>query len=152
MTARSFSSQQNCLQRHGSERKAMKRFLTILLSSLLICGLFTACGTKELSDGNYTIEVTLTGGSGRASVDSPTQIKVEGEKITATVVWSSPFYEYMLVDGVRYEPVQTQGNSTFEIPVVLDEDIPVSATTIAMSEPHLVDYILHFDGSTMKGE
>ena len=28
----------------------------------------------------------------------------------------------------------------------------VSASTIAMSEPHLVEYTLHFDSSTIKGE
>ena len=130
----------------------MKRIIAILLSCLLICTLFTACGKKELSDGTYTIEVTLTGGSGRASVESPASITVQGDKMTAIIVWSSPFYEYMLIDDVQYDPIQTEGNSTFEIPIVLDEDMAISASTIAMSEPHLVEYTLHFDSSTMKGE
>lgn len=130
----------------------MKRTIAILLSCLLICSLFAACGQKELTDGKYTIEVTLSGGSGRASVASPTTITINGETITATIVWSSPYYEYMLVDGVQYDPIQTEGNSTFEIPIVLDEDMAVSASTIAMSEPHLVEYTLHFDSSTIKGE
>ena len=130
----------------------MKRTIAILLSCLLICSLFTACGNKELTDGTYTIEVTLSGGSGRASVESPTAITMNGETITATIVWSSPYYEYMLIDGVQYDPIQTEGNSTFEIPIVLDNDMAVSASTIAMSEPHLVEYTLHFDRSTMKGE
>ena len=130
----------------------MKRTIAILLSCLLICTLFTACGEKELTNGKYTIEVTLSGGSGRASVDSPAQIIVDGENITATIVWSSPYYEYMLIDGVQYDPIQTEGNSTFEIPIVLDEDMAISASTIAMSEPHLVEYTLHFDSSTIKGE
>ena len=130
----------------------MKRMIAILLSCLLICTFFTACGKKELLDGNYTVEVTLSGGSGRASIQSPTEIVVDGDEITATIVWSSPYYEYMLVDGVQYDPIQTEGNSTFEIPVVLDADMAVSASTIAMSEPHLVEYTLHFDSSTIKGE
>ena len=130
----------------------MKRTIAILLSCLLICSLFAACGQKELTDGKYTIEVTLSGGSGRASVASPTTITINGETITATIVWSSPYYEYMLVDGVQYDPIQTEGNSTFEIPIVLDEDMAVSASTIAMSEPHLVEYTLHFDSSTIKRE
>ena len=130
----------------------MKRTIAFLLSCLLICTLFTACGKKELTDGKYTIEVTLSGGSGRASVESPTTIAISGETITATIVWSSPYYEYMLIDGVRYDPIQTEGNSTFEIPIVLDEDMAISASTIAMSEPHLVEYTLHFDSSTIKGE
>lgn len=122
----------------------MKRTIAILLSCLLICSLFTACHKKELTDGKHTVEVTLSGGSGRASVESPAEITVQGEKITATIVWSSPYYEYMLIDGVQYDPVQTEGNSTFEIPIVLDEDMAVSASTIAMSEPHLVEYTLRF--------
>ena len=130
----------------------MKRTIAILLSFLLICTLFTACGKKELTDGKYTIEVTLSGGSGRASVESPASLTIQGDEKTAIIVWSSPFYEYMLIDGVQYDPIQTEGNSTFEIPVVLDEDMAVSASTIAMSEPHLVEYILHFDSSTIKGE
>lgn len=130
----------------------MKRITAILLSCLLICSLFTACGKKKLSDGTYTIQVTLTGGSGRASIESPAPLTIQGDEMTAIVVWSSPFYEYMLINGVRYDPIQTEGNSTFEIPVVLDEDMTVSASTIAMSEPHLVEYTLHFDRSTIKGE
>lgn len=130
----------------------MKRMIAILLSCLFICTFFIACGEKELLDGNHTVEVTLSGGSGRASIQSPTEIVVDGDEITATIVWSSPYYEYMLVDGVQYDPIQTEGNSTFEIPVVLDADMAVSASTIAMSEPHLVEYTLHFDSSTIKGE
>ena len=130
----------------------MRRTIAILLSCLLVWSLFTACGKKELTDGTYTIEVTLSGGSGRASVESPTTLVINGETFTATIVWSSPYYEYMLIDGVQYDPIQTEGNSTFEIPIVLDEDMAVSASTIAMSEPHLVEYTLHFDSSTIKGE
>ena len=130
----------------------MKRTVAILILCLIICSVFTSCSDKDLADGKYTVEVTLTGGSGRASVESPAQVVIKGDKITATIVWSSPYYEYMIVDGVRYNPVQTEGNSTFEIPVVFDEDIPVSASTIAMSEAHIVEYTLNFDGSTVKGE
>lgn len=128
-----------------------KRVFALILSCLLVCTLLSACGKTELTDGAYTIEVTLSGGSGRASVESPADLVIDGETMTATIVWSSPYYEYMLIDGVPYDPIQTEGNSTFEIPVVLDSDMAVSASTIAMSEPHLVDYTLHFDSSTIKG-
>lgn len=99
--------------------------------------------------GTYTCEVTLNGGSGRASVASPAEISSDGETLTATIQWSSPHYEYMLVDGVQYDPIQQEGNSTFQIPVVLDADMAVSASTVAMSEPHLVEYTLYFDGATL---
>lgn len=128
----------------------MKRIIAVLLCLLFFCPLFAACGADELTDGKHTVEVTLSGGSGRASVDSPTEIVVDGENISAKIVWGSPYYEYMVVDGVQYDPIQTDGNSTFEIPIVLDEDMAVSASTIAMSEPYLVEYTLHFDSSTIK--
>lgn len=105
----------------------------------------------NLKDGDYTMEVTLTGGSGRATIDSPAAIKVENDKATATIVWSSPNYDYMLVDGEKYEPVNKDGNSTFEIPVsVFDAEMDVTADTTAMSQPHEIDYTLNFDSATVK--
>lgn len=97
------------------------------------------------------MKVTLEGGSGRASVETPAIVEVAGETLTATIVWSSPYYTYMEVDGVKYQPVQTEGGATFQIPVVLDTDMAVSACTEAMSEPHVIEYTLHFDSSTAKG-
>lgn len=100
-------------------------------------------------EGTYTCAVTLSGGSGRASVASPADLVSDGETLTATIQWSSPHYEYMIVDGVQYDPIQQEGNSTFQIPVVLDADMAVSASTVAMSEPHLVEYTLYFDSATL---
>ena len=100
-------------------------------------------------EGTYTCAVTLSGGSGRASVASPADLVSDGETLTAMVQWSSPNYEYMIVDGVQYDPIQTEGNSTFEILVTLDTELAVSASTVAMSQPHLVDYKLYFDSATL---
>lgn len=99
--------------------------------------------------GEYTCDVALSGGSGRASVTSPAAIVSDGETLTATIEWSSPYYEYMIVDGTQYDPIQTEGNSTFQIPVTLDTELAVSASTVAMSQPHLVDYALTFDSTTL---
>ena len=45
----------------------------------------------------------------------------------------------------KYEPVNKDGNSTFEIPVsVFDAEMEVTADTVAMSEPHEIDYTLKF--------
>ncbi len=103
----------------------------------------------DVSDGTYTCEVTLQGGSGRASIESPTVVSIKNGEIIADIVWSSQNYEYMLVNDVQYDPVQTEGNSQFQIPVTLDEDVAVSALTVAMSQPHLIDYTLHFDSATL---
>ena len=59
--------------------------------------------------------------------------------------WSSPHYDYMIVDGVRYEPVNTEGNSVFEVPVTaLDQPILMIADTTAMSTPHEIEYTFTF--------
>lgn len=108
-----------------------------------------AMAENAVSDGKYTSEVTLSGGSGRAKVESPAELSVEGGAITATVIWSSPNYEYMLIDGIYYYPKNTTGNSTFEIPVSMDKDIEITAQTVAMSTPHEIDYILRFDSTTL---
>jgi iron complex transport system substrate-binding protein len=103
-----------------------------------------------LSDGNYQVEVSLNGGSGKATIESPMQISVEDGAVTATVVWSSPYYDYMIVDGEKYEPVNAEGNSMFEIPVVLEEEMTVTADTVAMSTPHEIEYTFHFDLETLE--
>lgn len=108
--------------------------------------------SDALTDGIYTISVTLAGGSGRASVDSPCKLRVEGGKYYATVVWSSPYFDYMKVDGQQYDQTNTEGNSTFEIPVAaFDQALPVIADTIAMSEPHEVEYTMTFDSASIQG-
>ena len=97
------------------------------------------------ADGSYTCEVTLEGGSGRATVDSPAALTVADGKMTATIVWSSPNYDYMIVNGEKYLPTNTEGNSTFEIPVsALGVPLSVVADTVAMSTPHEIEYTLTF--------
>lgn len=103
------------------------------------------------ADGSYTCEVTLEGGSGRATVESPAALTVADGKMTATIVWSSPNYDYMIVDGEKYLPTNTEGNSTFEIPVsALDTALDVTADTVAMSTPHEIEYTLTFDSASLK--
>ena len=105
-----------------------------------------------IADGSYTMEVTMTGGTGRASIESPATITVKDGKYYADIVWSSTHYEYMTVDDVKYEKTNKEGNSTMTIPIVPDKDMPISALTTAMSEPHLIDYVLHFDSATLKAK
>jgi uncharacterized protein with FMN-binding domain len=104
-----------------------------------------------IADGEYTCEVTLEGGSGKTTAESPAKIVVKDGKITATVVLSSSKYDYMKVDGVQYFPINTEGNSTFEIPVSgFDWKLPVLGDTTAMSTPKEIEYTLFFDSSTVK--
>ena len=137
-----------------------------IAGGLLVLGLLGVCGcssqafvseqqtetvlTKEetgwkFQDGTYQMEVELLGGSGRASVTSPAKVEIKDGKAVATLEWSSPNYDYMVVDGEKYLPVNTEGNSVFQIPVeAFDQDIAVIADTVAMSTPHEIEYTLNF--------
>ena len=137
-----------------------------IAGGLLVLGLLGMCGcssqafvseqqtetvlTKEetgweFQDGTYQMEVELLGGSGRASVTSPAKVEIKDGKAVATLEWSSPNYDYMVVDGEKYLPVNTEGNSVFQIPVeAFDQDIAVIADTVAMSTPHEIEYTLNF--------
>ncbi|MCD7929238.1 MAG: hypothetical protein LUF86_03660 [Clostridiales bacterium] len=129
-------------------KKTTKTLLLALLSCLLLVA--PALAAETPTDGTYTVELTMSGGTGKASIASPVEIVVEDGAITATVVWSSSNYDRMTVDGVDYEPTATEDGSTFEIPIVLDEDMVVMAETLAMSEPHDIEYILYFDSETLE--
>ena len=110
-----------------------------------------SAAVPDIADGEHTIEVTLEGGTGKASVDSPAVIRKSGDEIIAVITWSSPYYDYMIVDGQKYEPVNTDGNSVFEIPLpYFDKPVTVIADTTAMSEPHEIEYTLTFDSSSVK--
>ena len=99
----------------------------------------------ELKDGDYMVEVTLEGGSGRASVTSPTGIRVKDGTAIAAVQFSSPNYDYMIVAGKQYKKLNDEGNSIFNIPILaFDEPFPVIADTTAMDKPHEIEYTLNF--------
>ena len=105
----------------------------------------------KLEDGSYTVAVRLEGGSGRASVETPAALRIEDGNAFAVITWGSSNYDYMKVDGEKLDLISTGGNSSFEIPVrVFDRKMPVIADTIAMSEPHEVEYTLVFDSTTIK--
>lgn len=114
-------------------------------------GALTTAETLGLTDGEYSCAVSLSGGSGKASVQSPAAIRVENGAAYATIIWSSSKYDYMRIGEVKYDMLNTEGNSTFEIPVLcFDRPMAVAADTIAMSEPHEIDYTLTFDSSTLE--
>lgn len=108
----------------------------------------TTAESLGLADGAYFVEVTLSGGSGRASVQSPAALTVADGAATARIVWSSANYDYMLVDGARYDAAIEDGHSVFEIPVAaFDRPLAVVADTTAMSQPHEIGYTLSFDSA-----
>lgn len=107
-------------------------------------------GTLSKSvDENKTVQigVTLSGGTGKASVESPAEAEVSGDTAQVKIVFSSEFYDYMIVDGEKYLNESEAGeHSSFTIPVKTNADsIDVTADTTAMSQPHEIEYTLTFD-------
>ncbi len=123
----------------------MKRMIAFLLLLCLAMPVLAA----QTQDGRYTVEVTMTGGTGRVTIASPAEVTAADGVLTATIVWSSSNYDRMTVDGVDYYPSTMEENSTFQIPIRLDEDMEIMAETLAMSQPHDIAYTLHFDSATL---
>lgn len=158
----------------------MKKIISCFLTLIIIAGSFagvsvtalaggaeeTASGSSagqtavepafiEMEDGEYAISVDLEGGTGRTTVTSPAGLIIRDGLAYARIEWSSTHYDYMLVEGEKYLPVNEEGYSTFEIPItVFDEPMPVVADTVAMSTPHEIKYTLtfHMDGIVSKDQ
>lgn len=115
-------------------------------------GMYETVESLGIADGTYEIEVTLEGGSGKSSVDSPALLMVADGEATLTVTWSSKNYDYMLVNEEKYLNEAEEGeNSSFLIPVLgFDYKMPVTADTVAMSTPHEIDYTLYLDSTTLQ--
>ena len=97
----------------------------------------------DLEDGEYEADLTLEGGTGRASVESPAKLVVKDGKAMLTLIWSSPYYDYVKTDGEKYDKINKEGDSMFEIPVPkLNEPFDIIGDTTAMSEPHEIEYRL----------
>lgn len=124
---------------------------TVKVSDPVAEGTADTFDLSTVEDGSYTIELTMEGGSGRASIQSPAQLAIADGAATAILEWSSPNYDYMLVNSEKYLPVNTEGNSVFEVPVeALDVPLTMIGDTVAMSTPHEVEYTVTFHSETLE--
>ena len=134
---------------------------TALLAALLMTVLVTSCGqqgvtsvntdseisternTEKSTEKTYLVDITFEGGSGKAYIESPVEITENKDGMTARFVWSSKNYDYMIVDGIRYDNENDGGDSTFTIPVDnITEPLTVIGDTVAMSTPHEIEYTI----------
>ena len=114
-------------------------------------GFFVTAESLGLADGDYLVDVSLSGGSGKAKLASPAALHVENGSCTATLVWGSKNYDYMRLGETKYLPLPDRETSTFEIPVgIFDRGMTVIADTIAMSEPHEIEYRLLFSSDSLQ--
>lgn len=125
--------------------------LLVILCCFLFFSLTCLGADNNLKDGAYTVDVILEGGSGKASVTSPALLMVKDQQMKAQIEWNSPSYDYMILDGETYFPVNQEGNSVFEIPVgAFDQPVRVTADTTAMSMPHEIEYTLTYVRDSVK--
>lgn len=99
-----------------------------------------------VSNPQAYVEVALIGGSGKTTVESPAKVSMKSDgQLMVTIIFSSKNYDYMIVNGDKYLPINTEGNSTFEIPLCeVPGSMEVIADTVAMSTPHEIEYTLEF--------
>ncbi|MBQ6235308.1 MAG: hypothetical protein IJK54_05275 [Clostridia bacterium] len=127
-----------------------KRIVVFALAAVLLL-MAVGCAKPLPEEGTYMIGVTLSGGTGKASIESPAQLVVFSDGYASLlVIWSSDKYDYMLVGGDRYEPAIRDGHSVFVIPVEnINEPLTVIADTTAMSMPHEIEYTITFDAASL---
>lgn len=114
-----------------------------LVLLLILAAMLSGCSLSGAgSEKAQSCEVTMTGGSGRASVESPADVTEKNGTHRVRLVWSSSYYDYMVVDGRKYMNEAKAGeNSVFTIPFEeYDEAFEVIGDTTAMSEPHEIKY------------
>jgi len=128
--------------------KPFNRFFTLILLLSLFFLLGCSGNSKEnkIPDGDYLLSVSKEGGTGKAYIETPAKAVVSDGNIVATIVWSSKNYDYMIVNGVKYiSEAKANENSVFTFPIDgIPCDMTVIGDTTAMSEPHEVEYKLHF--------
>ncbi|MBO5638432.1 MAG: ABC transporter substrate-binding protein [Oscillospiraceae bacterium] len=114
-------------------------------------GFFVMAESLGLADGDYLVDVSLSGGSGKAKLASPAALHVENGVCTVTLVWGSKNYDYMRLGETKYFPLPDRETSTFEIPIeFFDRGMAVIADTVAMSEPHEIEYRLMFSSDSLQ--
>ncbi|MDO5133779.1 MAG: hypothetical protein Q4D81_12495, partial [Eubacteriales bacterium] len=168
------------------KKKLFQIVPVLFAALMLLAGCAAADEKTDLRPAPGTYEpafFSFSGGSGRVTITCPEvtvgaesgknqEGKTEGPEGTETetteaaeaedpetnavLVFSSPHYEWVKVNGVEYLPdnaeTPARETSVFTIPVLLDEEMKISALTTAMSEPHEIEYTIFISLDPEKAE
>ncbi len=129
----------------------LRKTITSLCILILATFIITSCASQEvtstnknenvISEHNYFVDISFEGGTGKAYIKSPVEITDNNGKLSAKFVWSSSNYDYMIVNGQKYENENNGGESTFTVDIDnIDEPLTVIGDTVAMSVPHEIEY------------
>ena len=102
----------------------------LLALALLLC----LGALAEAPDG-----FSFSGGTGKVTISCPEVYEKDGQT-RAKLIFSSPNYPSLTLDGAEYTATHGDGTSEFDIPVTVNEDLTISAVTTAMSRPHAIKY------------
>ena len=103
----------------------------------------TEASAVSLADGSYKADdFSFEGGTGKTTITCE-GITVKNGKTYATIKFSSDKFTKLVADGIEYQPISNDGGSFFEIPVTLNKDMTITGTTMAMTEPHDIEYTIH---------
>lgn len=83
-----------------------------------------------------------SGGTGRISISCP-EIHIRDGQAYATLVFSSPNYQYVKAGGVTCYGTVSGETSVFEVPVELNANNTILGMTTAMSQGHEVEYSIY---------
>ncbi len=110
-----------------------------------------AVSENQYQDGTYTPEnFSFTGGSGKTTITCP-EVKVERGRIYATIVFSSSKFTKLVVGEDEYFPIAGTAyeGSVFEIPAVLNQNMEITGTTVAMTMVHDITYTINIKLTTI---
>ena len=109
----------------------------------------TTAQSLALTDGSYTCGVTLAGG--KTTVDSPAKVTVSGGEAVADIVFSTSKIDYVVVNGEKALPTNTEGNAAFTIPIVcFDRPVTIIVDSTAISPATETAYTITFDSASLK--
>lgn len=120
-----------------------------ILLPLLILFLCVSASTAE--ELHVPDAFTFSGGTGRVTISCP-EVRTSAEGNFATIVFSSPHYEYVKVNGETYPTVCDEQTSTAVIPVPVNRSFEILASTTAMSKPHEIRYTLYIRVNALADE
>ncbi len=143
-------------------RSLQKKITLLFVPAVVLC--VTSCASQgvtfvnqtneeqgfESVRENYLVDIGFEGGTGKAYIESPVEVSYVDGDYSAVFVWSSENYDYMIVDGIRYDNENPGGPSTFTVSVDnISEPLTVIGDTVAMSTPHEIEYTVVWGEKTV---
>ena len=104
----------------------------------------------EYADGTYVPDAfSFSGGTGKATITCPS-IVIENGVVYGNILFSSKKYTKINLNDKNYTVLSKENGSLFKIPVILNQDMVIKATTVAMTEARDIEYTIKITQDTSK--